>query len=110
MEQNQTDNTSNVAMGTHVTHSDAAFTVDIIVLRSKMASEMTVIDRIRSSRHLYNYVREQKGNFPHKPGCKLYYAYYSLFKLVPSMQRSLNNNCHFEHYDTKHMFSYTIGE
>ena len=38
MEQNQNDNTSNVAMG----HSDATFTVAVIVLRSKMASEMTV--------------------------------------------------------------------
>ena len=24
--------------------------------------------------------------------------------------RHLNNNCHCEHYDIKHMFSYTIGE
>ena len=24
--------------------------------------------------------------------------------------RYLNNNCHFEHYDIKHMFGYTIGE
>ena len=39
MEQNQNDNTSYVAM---VTHSDATFTVDIIVLRSKMAPEMTM--------------------------------------------------------------------
>ena len=35
MEQNQNDNA-------RVTHSDATLTVDIIVLRSKMASEMTV--------------------------------------------------------------------
>ena len=39
MEQNQNDSTSDVAM---VTHSDATFTADIIVVRSKMASEMTV--------------------------------------------------------------------
>ena len=31
-----------LAMWRWVTHSDATFTVDIIVLRSKMASEMTV--------------------------------------------------------------------
>ena len=31
-----------VAMWRWVTHSDATLTVDIIVLRSKMASEMTV--------------------------------------------------------------------
>ena len=31
-----------IAMWRWVTHSDATFTVEIIVLRSKMASEMTV--------------------------------------------------------------------
>ena len=75
-----------LAMWRWVTHSDATFTVDIIVLRSKMASEMTV--NISDLVDTYNNIREQKWNFPHEPGCKLYYVYYSFFKLVPSIKRN----------------------
>ena len=86
MEQNQNDNTSNVTMGNtfscHIHSWYHCFKVQDGVW------DDFKIDHIRSSRHFYNYVKEQKCKFPHKRGCKLYYVYYSLFKLVPYMQRS----------------------
>ena len=84
MEQNQNDNASNVAMSNtfrcHINNYHC-FKVQNGVRDDCQLIVSDLVD-------FYNYIREQKWNFPHKPGCKLYYVYYALFKLIPSMQRS----------------------
>ena len=86
MEQNQNDNTSNVAMGStfrcHIHSCYHCFKVQDGVRDDYQMSVSNLEDTFIIM------LGGKKWNFPHKPGCKLYYVYYSLFKLVPSIQRS----------------------